>query len=126
MDGKGAVLTQLGYESIGPALLILGYTVFRAATVALMVVIVVSSFHVRTRLDLRKLLDARELSTDTAYSPVRIRTPVASKRRGKTGYADEDSSTDNRRESHRALLPPSGHAVQRSGRLDAGIRRAAR
>ncbi len=40
------------------AMLVMGYTVFRAASVALVVVIAVSSFHPRTRLGPRKVLDA--------------------------------------------------------------------
>jgi TRAP transporter 4TM/12TM fusion protein len=39
-------------------LLLRGYTVFRAASVALVVVLVVSWLHTRTRLDLRKVFDA--------------------------------------------------------------------
>ncbi len=40
------------------AMLVMGYTVFRAASVALVVVIAASSFHARTRLGPRKILDA--------------------------------------------------------------------
>jgi TRAP transporter 4TM/12TM fusion protein len=45
--------------------LIMGFTAFRAVSIALLVIVIVSSFHVRTRLNLRKLMEAcRDAAVD--------------------------------------------------------------
>lgn len=70
-EKKGSIFEYEGlvfFGAIGTllTLLIAGYTVFRAATVALVAVLIVSAFHSRTRLNVRKLLDAMVTSARDA------------------------------------------------------------